>query len=141
MRKLLVAIATFAGVAGVHAQTYLTRPVTLVVLYPAGGPLDALARVLAEMLRGTLEQTVVIENVSGAGGALGTGRVARAAPDGYTLSFGHVQTHVLNGASGTLGYDVVTDFEPVTLIADTPRLGSRRVEISPPGTSRRWWPG
>ena len=120
MRKLLIAIATFAGIACAHAQTYPTRPVTLVVPYPAGGPSDALARILAETLRGTLGQTVVIENVSGAGGALGTGRVARAAPDGYTLSLGHVQTHVLNGALGTLGYDVVTDFEPVTPIADTP---------------------
>lgn len=120
MRKLLIAIATLAGIACAHAQTYPTRPVTLVVPYPAGGPSDALARILAETLRGTLGQTIVIENVSGAGGALGTGRVARAAPDGYTLSLGHVQTHVLNGASQTLGYDVVRDFEPVTPIADTP---------------------
>ena len=93
---------------------------TLIVPYPAGGPSDALARVLAEALRATLGQTVVIENVSGAGGAIGTGRVVRAAPDGYTVSLGQVQTHVLNGATQNLNYDVVKDFEPIALIADTP---------------------
>ena len=93
---------------------------TLIVPYPAGGPSDTLARVLAEAMRGPLGQTVIIENVSGAGGSIGTGRVARSAPDGYTLSLGHVQTHVLNGATQNLNYDVVKDFEPVTLIADTP---------------------
>jgi tripartite-type tricarboxylate transporter receptor subunit TctC len=120
MRKLLVALAFTAFAAAAQAQTYPSRPVTLIVPYPAGGPSDTLARVLAEAMRSTLGQTVVIENVSGAGGAIGTGRVARAAPDGYTVSLGHVQTHVLNGASQTLSYDVVKDFEPVTLIADTP---------------------
>jgi tripartite-type tricarboxylate transporter receptor subunit TctC len=120
MRRLLVALAALAALSGAQAQTYPSRPVTLIVPYPAGGPSDTLARVLAEAMRGPLGQTVIIENVSGAGGSIGTGRVARAAPDGYTLSLGHVQTHVLNAASGTLNYDVVTDFEPVTLIADTP---------------------
>src|SRR5688572_5261920 len=98
MRKLIAAaaIAAFAGVAAAQAQSYPSRPVTLVVPYPAGGPSDTLARVLAEAMRGPLGQTVVVENVSGAGGSLGTGRVARSAPDGHTLSLGHVQTHVIN---------------------------------------------
>ena len=123
MKKLLVAlaIAALAGAPAAQAQTYPSRPVTLIVPYPAGGPSDTLARVLAEAMRGQLGQPVIVENVSGAGGSIGTGRVANSAPDGYTLSLGHVQTHVLNGATQNLNYDVVKDFEPVTLIADTPQ--------------------
>jgi tripartite-type tricarboxylate transporter receptor subunit TctC len=122
MTRVVVAfvLAMLIGAQGAFAQSYPSRPVTLVVPYPAGGPSDALARILVETLRTSLGQTVVIENVSGAGGGIGTGRVARSAPDGYTLSLGHVQTHVLNGASQSLNYDVVKDFEPVILIADTP---------------------
>jgi tripartite-type tricarboxylate transporter receptor subunit TctC len=102
------------------AQAYPTRPITIVVPYPAGGPTDTLARILAEHLRISLGQSVIIENVSGAGGSIAVGRVARAAPDGYTVSIGHLQTHVLNGAIYQLPYDVVKDFEPVSLLADTP---------------------
>jgi hypothetical protein len=83
------------------------------------GGRDTLARILAEYMRTSLGQTVIIENVSGAGGSVGVGRVARAAPDGYTVCIGHWQTHVLNGASYQLPYDVVRDFEPVSLLADT----------------------
>jgi tripartite-type tricarboxylate transporter receptor subunit TctC len=121
MRKLLIAIATLAGIAGAQAQTYPSRPVTMIVPYPAGGPSDTLARVLAEGMRGPLGQPVIVENVSGAGGSLGTQRVARSTPDGYTLSLGHVQTHVINAATQNISYDVVKDFEPVTLVADTPQ--------------------
>jgi tripartite-type tricarboxylate transporter receptor subunit TctC len=91
------------------------------VPYPAGGPTDTLTRILAEHVRISLDQPVIIENVSGAGGSIGVGRVARAAPDGYTVSIGHWATHVLNGASYQLQYDVVNDFEPVSLLADTPQ--------------------
>ncbi len=108
------------GVVGAHAQTYPSRPVTIVVPYPAGGPTDTIARILADRMKTTLGKPVVIENISGAGGSIGVGRVARATPDGYTLSIGHVQTHVLNAATMHLNYDVVKDFEPVSLIADTP---------------------
>jgi tripartite-type tricarboxylate transporter receptor subunit TctC len=103
------------------AQAYPMRPITIVVPYPAGGPTDTLARILAEHLRTSLGQPVIIENVSGAGGSIGVGRVARAAPDGYTVSIGHWGTHVLNGAVYQLQYDVVQDFEPVSLLADTPQ--------------------
>ena len=103
------------------AQGYPTRPVTLIVPYPAGGPSDVLTRVLAERLKTALGQTIIVENVTGAGGSIGVGRVARSAPDGYTLAIGHNQTHVINGASINLPYDVVKDFEPVSLIADTPQ--------------------
>src|SRR5688572_10763073 len=120
MRKSLVALVLTVFAAAAQAQTYPSRPVTLIVPYSAGGPSATLARVLAETVRVPLGQTVSHEKVSGAGGSIGTGRVARSAPDGYMLSLGHVQTHVLNGATQNLNYDVVKDFEPVTPIADTP---------------------
>jgi tripartite-type tricarboxylate transporter receptor subunit TctC len=103
------------------AQGYPTRPITIIVPYPAGGPSDVLTRVLAERMKAALGQTVIIENVTGAGGSIGVGRVARSAPDGYTLAIGHNQTHVINAASMNLPYDVVKDFEPISLIADTPQ--------------------
>jgi tripartite-type tricarboxylate transporter receptor subunit TctC len=92
----------------------------MIVPYPAGGPTDTVARVMSDPLKAALGQSIIIENVTGAGGSIGAGRVARAAPDGYTIILGHNQTHVINGATYTLSYDVVKDFEPVTLIADTP---------------------
>ena len=111
-----------AGVPpGASAQTYPTRPITIIVPYPAGGPSDTLTRVLAERMKAALGQSVIIENVTGAGGSIGVGRVARSAPDGYTLAIGHNQTHVINAASMNLPYDVVKDFEPMSLIADTPQ--------------------
>jgi len=103
------------------AQSYPTRPITIIVPYPAGGPSDVLTRILAERMKTALGQTVIIENVTGAGGSIGVGRVARSAPDGYALAIGHNQTHVINAASMNLPYDVVKDFEPIALIADTPQ--------------------
>jgi len=101
---------------GAHAQTYPTRPVTIVVPFPAAGPADVLARILSEPMRLALGQPVVIENVSGAAGSIAVGRVARAAPDGYTLILGNLGTHVVNGAIYSLQYDLVKDFEPVCLL-------------------------
>jgi tripartite-type tricarboxylate transporter receptor subunit TctC len=103
-----------------RAQSYPTRPITIVVPFPAGGPTDTLARILGERMKRSLGQTVIVENVTGAGGSIGVGRVARAAPDGYMISIGHWQTHVVNAATYTLSYDVVKDFEPVLLLADCP---------------------
>lgn len=102
------------------AQNYPSRVVTIVVPYPAGGPTDTIARILADGMQGSLGQSVIIENVGGAGGSIGVGRVAHALPDGYTLSIGHTQTHVFNSAVLKLNYDVVNDFTPISLIADTP---------------------
>src|SRR5262245_44099360 len=113
--------ALLPAVSGIaRAQSYPSRPITIVVPFPAGGPTDALARILAERMRGPLGQSVIIENPTGAGGTIGTGRVARAAPDGYMVILGHWQTHVVNGATYRLQYDVVKDFEPVSLVADCP---------------------
>ena len=101
-------------------QTYPSRPITMIVPYPAGGPTDTIARILAERMQASLGQPVVIENVTGAGGSIGVGRVARAAADGYTVAIAHVQTHVFNPLIMKLNYDVVNDFAPVSLVADTP---------------------
>ncbi|HLQ94515.1 MAG TPA: tripartite tricarboxylate transporter substrate-binding protein [Xanthobacteraceae bacterium] len=105
-----------------RAQAFPTRPITLVVSFPAGGPADAVARIVVERLRLALGQPVVIENVAGANGSIGTGRVARALPDGYTLSLGVWNSHVANGAAYTLQYNVVSDFEPVALLANYAQL-------------------
>jgi tripartite-type tricarboxylate transporter receptor subunit TctC len=107
-------------IGGAAAQNYPSRPVTMVVPFPAGGSTDTIGRVLAEAMRGPLGQTVIIENVGGASGNLGVGRVARAAPDGYTFILGSWPTHVLNAAIFTLPYDPRSDFEPVALIAAQP---------------------
>jgi tripartite-type tricarboxylate transporter receptor subunit TctC len=122
MRKvfMLAAALLAAGVLGVAAQTYPSRTITIVVPYPAGGPTDTLARILAERMQVALGQSVIIEDIGGAGGSIGVGHVAHASPDGYTLSIGHTQTHVFNSAILKLDYDVVNDFAPISLLADTP---------------------
>src|SRR5258707_712355 len=104
------------------AQAYPTRPITFVVPFAAGGPVDAMARVLGERMRATLGQPILVESVTGAGGSIGVGRVARAAPDGYTVSIGHWSTHVVNGAIYDLSYDLLKDLEPVALLPSNPML-------------------
>jgi tripartite-type tricarboxylate transporter receptor subunit TctC len=95
------------------AQTYPVRSITMVVPYPAGGPADAVGRIMIEGMRKHLAQPVIIENVTGASGSVGVGRVARAAPDGYTVILGNWVANVLNGAIFTLQYDLLNDFSPV----------------------------
>jgi tripartite-type tricarboxylate transporter receptor subunit TctC len=115
---LLAAFAALlAGTGGIMAQTYPSRPITLVVAFAAGGSGDTIARILADHMRTDLGQTVVVENVGGAAGSIGAGRVARSAPDGYTIVSGNWPTHVLNGAIYSLNYDVLKDFEPISLVA------------------------
>jgi tripartite-type tricarboxylate transporter receptor subunit TctC len=99
------------------AQSFPSRPITIVVPFAAGGPTDTIARILAQHMRGSLGQTVIVENTAGANGNIGVGKVARAAPDGYTLIIGHWSTHVVNGAVYSLTHDVLKDFEPISLIA------------------------
>jgi tripartite-type tricarboxylate transporter receptor subunit TctC len=117
------AIATLTAVSSnVWAQGYPTRPVTINVAFAAGGPTDTVARVLGQRMKASLGQPVIIENTTGAGGSIGVGRVAHATPDGYTLSLGGWNTHVVNGAIYTLSYDVLRDFVPVALVSSNPSL-------------------
>jgi tripartite-type tricarboxylate transporter receptor subunit TctC len=116
-----------AGAAGLpalsrsaEAQAYPSRPITMIVTVPPGSSLDATARVLAEQMRSSLGQPIIIENVSGADGSIGTGRVARARPDGYTIELGGTSTHVLNGAVYSLPYDAVNDFAPISPLITLP---------------------
>jgi tripartite-type tricarboxylate transporter receptor subunit TctC len=124
-RRTLLQLAAAAGAVSVSsriapAQTFPARPITIVVPFPAGGPTDTLGRVLADRMRSALGQSVIIENLTGAAGTIGSTHVARSLPDGYTLILGHWQTHVVNGATYSLPFDVVNDFEPIALIADCP---------------------
>jgi tripartite-type tricarboxylate transporter receptor subunit TctC len=120
--SLITLVATTICGTDASAQPYPSRPITIVVPLAAGGPNDTLARLLAEPMRAWLGQPVIVENVTGAAGTVGTGRVARAAPDGYTIGMGFLGTHVLNGAIYALPYDVVTDFEPIALVSSNPHL-------------------
>ncbi|HTL63381.1 MAG TPA: tripartite tricarboxylate transporter substrate-binding protein [Pseudolabrys sp.] len=123
MRKVFVAIAlvVFAGIASAQAQNYPSRQITLIVPFPPGGSTDVAARILAEHMRARLGQPVVIENVGGAGGSIAVGRVARAAPDGYTIDIGQWDTHV-GSIIYKLDYDLQKDFEPIGLISNNPQL-------------------
>jgi tripartite-type tricarboxylate transporter receptor subunit TctC len=121
-RRSLLAAAAGAAASPVlsgtaAAQAYPARPITIVVPFAAGGALDVISRILAERMRQSLGQPVVVENVPGAGGSIAVGRVARAEPDGHTLVSGHWGTHVVNGASYDLAYDLRTAFEPIALTA------------------------
>src|SRR5438552_13854645 len=100
MRRLFLgsAIAVLASLSAAHAQSYPSRPVTFIVPYGAGGPVDTMARTLSEAMRASLGQPIVIENVTGANGTIGVGRAVRAAPDGYTVSIGNWPSHITNGA-------------------------------------------
>ena len=98
------------------AQVYPSKPITLVVPFSAGGPADTLARMLGERMRATLGQSIIVENITGAAGSIGVGRLVRAAPDGYTFGIGHLGTNVFNGALYNLPYDLVADLEPIALL-------------------------
>jgi len=112
---------SMSGAAAV-ADNFPSHPITIVVPFSAGGPSDAMARILAERMKTTLGEAILIENVTGAGGSIGVGRAVRSPPDGYTISFGHLGTHVANGAIYKLGYDLVTDLEPVVLLPSNPMI-------------------
>lgn len=123
MRKVLVAIAlvVFVGIASAQAQNYPSRQITLIVPFPPGGSTDVAARIMAEHMRTRLGQPVVIENVGGAGGSIAVGRLARAAPDGYTIDIGQWDTHV-GSIIYKLDYDLQKDFEPIGLMSINPQL-------------------
>src|SRR5476649_2276113 len=123
MRKLIaaVALAAIAGLASAQAQNYPSRSITLVVPFPPGGSTDVAARIMAEKMRPILGQSVIVENQGGAGGSIAVGRVARAAPDGYTIDIGQWDTHV-GSIIYNLTYDLQKDFEPIGLISNNPQL-------------------
>jgi len=122
MRSLLLgaAFSALIGVAAAPAQTYPARPITFVVALPAGGGVDALARILAEHMKATLGQTIIVENMGGAGGTLSVARVVRSAPDGYTFGFGTLGQYVISGAVYTLNFDMLADLAPVALLPSVP---------------------
>jgi len=123
MTRLIVAIALTlsAGIAGVQAQTYPSRPVTIIVPFPPGGSTDTAARIIGDRMRQPLGQTVVIENVGGAGGSIAVARLARAAPDGYTIDIGQWDTHV-GAIIYPINFDLQKDFEPIGLMSVNPQL-------------------
>jgi tripartite-type tricarboxylate transporter receptor subunit TctC len=120
MRAFIVIGALWMSAA--QAQVYPAKPVTMIVPFAAGGPVDTIARIVAVPMGAALGQNVLVEDVTGAAGTVGVGRVVKAAPDGYTLSIGHWSTHVINGAIYPLPYDLLADLEPVAMIASNPLL-------------------
>jgi tripartite-type tricarboxylate transporter receptor subunit TctC len=131
MRKVILAalIALFAFGGHALADNFPSHPITIVVPYAAGGPSDAMARILGDRMKNRLGEPLLVENVTGAGGSLGVGRAVRSPPDGYTISFGHLGTHVANGAIYKLGYDLVADLEPVVLLPSNPMIIVSRTAV------------
>jgi tripartite-type tricarboxylate transporter receptor subunit TctC len=122
-RATLAALISLLASGGVAlAEKFPSHPITIVVPFAAGGPSDAMARILAERMKITLGEAVLVENVTGAGGSIGVGRAVRSPPDGYTISFGHLGTHVANSAIYKLGYDLVADLDPVVLLPSNPMI-------------------
>jgi tripartite-type tricarboxylate transporter receptor subunit TctC len=125
-RRLLelagAAVVASATLRRAAADTYPSHPITMIVPYAAGGPTDTVGRAVAERMRTVLGQPIVPENVAGAAGSIGLGRVARAKPDGYTIEVGNWSAHVVNGAIYDLDYDLKTDFEPIALCARAPEV-------------------
>ena len=118
---LAAGAAALAASLPASAQTYPAKPITMIVPFAAGGSTDVIGRILAERMRTSLGQTVIVENVTGAGGTIGVTRAVRAAPDGYTISLGQNGSHVITGATySNLSYDLRSDFEPVSLLVIAP---------------------
>src|SRR5450631_4769695 len=130
MSRFLVTLvlAITAGIGGAQAQSYPSRQITLVVPFPPGGSTDVAARILAERMRPILGQSIIIENQGGAGGSIAVGRVARAAPDGYTIDIGQWDTHV-GSIIYNLNYDLQKDFEPIGLVSVNPQLMIARKDL------------
>jgi tripartite-type tricarboxylate transporter receptor subunit TctC len=121
-RAILAVLALLAFTGAAAAENYPSHPITVIVPFSAGGPSDAMMRILAERMKLPLGETILIENVTGAGGSLGVGRTVRSPPDGYTIGFGHLGTNVANGAIYKLGYDLVADLEPVVMLPSNPMI-------------------
>jgi tripartite-type tricarboxylate transporter receptor subunit TctC len=127
-----VALIVCSGaIADARAQNYPSRPITLIAPTSPGGPPDTIGRILGERMKATLGQPVIVENVTGAGGSLGVQRVARSAPDGYTVSIGHLNSHVFTGAVYNLSFDLLKDLAPVTLLTSAPMVFVARSGFPP----------
>src|SRR6476620_8713964 len=129
MRKTILAalIAMLTLGSAAVADNFPSHPITIVVPFSAGGPSDAMARILAERMKTTLGEALLVENVTGAGGSIGVGRAVRAAPDGYTISFGQNGSHVITGATyNNLSYNLLTDLDPLSLLCISPFAVSSR---------------
>ena len=122
MLRTFAAIAAAVFALGASAQSYPSRPITVVVPFAAGGPTDTIARMLSERIGKTLAQPVIVENTAGAGGIIANNRIMKAPADGYTVAIGHVGTHVLAPAVQELAVDYVNDFEPVAMVASNPQV-------------------
>ena len=133
MRTLLgLTVAIVAGsVAAAQTQGFPSRPVTIIAPTTAGGPPDTIARLLSERMRQALGQPVVVENVTGAGSTIGVGRVVRAAPDGHTVSIGHLNSHVFSPLSYNVPFDVLTDLAPVVMLTSAPMVVVGRTTLPP----------
>ena len=124
-----LALAALVSAATAQTQSWPSRPITFIVPYGAGGPVDVLARLLAEPMKQALGQSIVIENVTGANGSIGVGRAVRAAPDGYTVSIGNWPSHITNGAIFNLNYDIQKDLEPVARLSANPYVIVARKDL------------
>ena len=126
MRSPRLASAAFAilvaGTLAASAQSYPNRPITVVVPFPPGGQVDSVARLLLDRMRATLGQPIIVENVGGASGTIGTGRAVRATPDGYTLSMGNWTSHVGGPAIYSPAYDILADLQPVSMLLVAPTV-------------------
>jgi tripartite-type tricarboxylate transporter receptor subunit TctC len=133
MGRLLVAVAAamLSGLVAAKAQGFPSRPITMVVALPAGGGVDALARVLADHMRVTLGQPIIVENMGGAGGTLSIARVVRSAPDGYTIGMGTLSQYVVATAVYNLPFDILTELSPVVLLPNVPYWMTARKSLPP----------
>jgi tripartite-type tricarboxylate transporter receptor subunit TctC len=131
MRAFFAVALIFVGVADARAQTYPSRPITIIAPTTAGGPPDTIARLLSDRMRNALGQPVVVENVTGAGSTIGVARVARAAPDGHTVSIGHLNSHVFSSLTYSVQYDVLADLAPVAMLTSAPMVFVARIGFPP----------
>src|SRR5262249_47375492 len=142
MRKTVLALltATLAIAGNAFAENFPSRSITVVVPFAAGGPSDAMMRILGERMRATLGQAVLVENTTGAGGSIGVGRVAHAAPAGYRVGFGHPAPPAATGAIYNLDYDLLSDLEPVVLLPSNPMIivSKNAVRAKPLGELIPW---
>jgi tripartite-type tricarboxylate transporter receptor subunit TctC len=122
LRSIVAAVIFLFSFAASAADNFPSHPITIVVPFAAGGPSDAMMRILGERMKLSLGEAILIENTTGAGGSIGVGRVVHAAADGYTIGFGHLGTHVANGAIYKLNYDLVADLEPIVLLPSNPMV-------------------